>query len=194
MVQTKLQLVRSEIKHEDEANKLTGLSSNQISEIRRTPPVNLGLPFEDFEDDVQADSFEPELGEGGNQNNEDEDKDILHGNDLYFTRKFTGMSSASIDNVKIRKLLKKHKDLNEIPLSIRGAVYRYWERKVNEKMREDVIEIIKGYEKCVKDRKVTKVNSGVIFRTPANQPFLVAMRYPHDQPLGDQGHRLHYVS
>jgi len=74
-----------------------------------------------------------------------------------FQRKFTGISSAAVESRKIQSLLKKSKNLYNIPVGMRGSVYRYWEKKIDKKIREKVVEILKAYQKVAGDTKVTKV-------------------------------------
>jgi helicase required for RNAi-mediated heterochromatin assembly 1 len=126
----------------------------QIMAVPCTPRINFDLQLEEYDDDLRQQHPE----ELATLDNNKEDMDGLMGEAVNFQRKFTGTSSATVESRKIQNLLKRHKNLYDIPVGMRGSIYRYWEKKLDNSIRENVVEILRGYDKVVKDLKITKVS------------------------------------
>jgi len=133
-----------------------------LTEIESVPMVNFGLPLED--EDVayeHAQRLAEELDEDENRENfsaqDTESVEHLSGAWLPFRRKFTGAHSVPLAEARARKLLRKHTSLNDIPHIHRGEVYRFLEKKLNQKVLDNLLTQLKGYQQIVEDYQVTRV-------------------------------------
>jgi hypothetical protein len=125
-----------------------------------TSRVNLGFEMEDWDEDLDEEEAEdPEIEEKGHRDEDKADIDQMLGEVILFERRFTGVSSAVMESRKVASLLKKHNNLHDIPVGMRGAVYRYWEKKLDHEMGEDMRRLLHEYAKCVRDTKITKVRN-----------------------------------
>jgi helicase required for RNAi-mediated heterochromatin assembly 1 len=133
---------------------LVGLGVDGLTPIPRTPQVNLGLPLEEADLEFeQLQELEQEL-EGQDF---EEDNGRLFGRWLPFQRDFTGKASATIDDRKIRKFLRSHESLYDIPGSWRGSIYRYWEKQLNKDCLAKLQILLADYNRIVDTNKITKV-------------------------------------
>jgi helicase required for RNAi-mediated heterochromatin assembly 1 len=143
-------------------SKLTlmiGLTKDQMMRIPETPPINLGLPME--ESDIEYEQIE-ELEEEANvkADGEKPQDDSLNGIWVPFNRKFTGRHSSppTLNDKKIKKLLTSHKNLLEIPVALRGEIYRFFEKQVNIIALRDFRTRLQQFEQHVNSYLVTKVS------------------------------------
>ena len=170
-----------------------GLTPAQLMPVHCTPQVNLGFQMEDWDEDLGAELAEdPELEEKGHKDEDKNDLDAMLGEVVIFQRKFTGVSCSGMESRKVAGLLKKHDNLYEIPLGIRGAVYRYWEKKLDQRMGNDMRRLLQEYAKCVRDTKITKVSIQQAVRRCLKLTFPVYVQHPTHQPPWHQGNWMHH--
>lgn len=124
-----------------------------------TPMVNFGLQLEDWDEDLNEElEADVELEEVGHKDEDKRDIDELIEEEIILQRKFTTVSSGGLNNRKIQDLLRKYDNLYDIPVGMRGAVYRYWETKLDKEVQEDIRRILKEYYKVVRQTKINKVS------------------------------------
>jgi helicase required for RNAi-mediated heterochromatin assembly 1 len=141
-------------------SKLTrgvGLTEDQMVPVPEAPPINLGLPME--ESDIEYEQITELQEEFDPQADGAKDTDILSGEWLPFKRKFTGRHPfpSFLNDKKIKKMLNAQKNLFDIPVAMRGEVYRFFEKQMNMIALREFRVRLKEYENSVKSYVVTKV-------------------------------------
>jgi hypothetical protein len=127
-------------------------------QIHATPQVDLTLPFEEVDieynplHDLQREMSEDKF-------RQDENSDGLNGIWIPFGRKQTGRLDRVVSCRKMSKLLSQVKDLYEIPPSIRGQMYRYFEHCMDTHKLTELKVHLKDYQQHVADFQITKVHS-----------------------------------
>ena len=84
------------------------------------------------------------------------DEDALSGVAIPFGRTMTGRCPPGFDDRKIRKMASK-KDLHDIPLGMRGPVYRYWEKQLNKIILTKLKIQLSEYKTCTNYLRIAKV-------------------------------------
>jgi helicase required for RNAi-mediated heterochromatin assembly 1 len=121
--------------------------------------INFGLPVEEsdleFEQlqQLELDDEESPIGK---------ETDVLRGKWIPFRRQWTGRCPAGVEYRKVKKLLSSNKNLYDIPMGMRGPVYRFWEKKLNKHMLEKLRGHLKEYKSTVNSIRVTKVRWGTL--------------------------------
>ncbi|OWP00699.1 hypothetical protein B2J93_1084 [Marssonina coronariae] len=138
---------------EIEADIATWLSADQLMLIPRAPLVNLGLPLEDA--DIELEQLR-DLEASGEAHEEKESDFGLNGIWVGFQRRFTGRHSAPVHGGDVKKLLKKCENMYEIPQARRGEVYRYFEKEIDAVIATSLRQLLQKYKRCVDDYSVTK--------------------------------------
>ncbi|CAL3971107.1 unnamed protein product [Diplocarpon coronariae] len=121
--------------------------------IPRAPLVNLGLPLEDA--DIELEQLR-DLEASGEAHEEKESDFGLNGIWVGFQRRFTGRHSAPVHGGDVKKLLKKCENMYEIPQARRGEVYRYFEKEIDAVIATSLRQLLQKYKRCVDDYSVTK--------------------------------------
>lgn len=132
------------------------LTEQQLVPIRSTPMIDGFLQWEELDEDIQQQKEQQQQEIMDGKIEDEREIDALVGEQVFFHRSMTGASSNAVESAVIKKLIKKHSNLNDIPPGMRGAVYRYWERQIDKKMAETVQPLLEQYEKAVRAWKVTK--------------------------------------
>lgn len=132
-------------------------------EIPKPPQVDQSLPLE--EEDItyeQAQTLAKELNgtedrEGDAPLKDEDDNERLRGDWFPFMRKYTGKHVPPVTETRIRKLLEKTTSLNKIAKHLRGEVYRYWEKKLDEIALKELRWRLEQYQSSVENYQVTTV-------------------------------------
>jgi helicase required for RNAi-mediated heterochromatin assembly 1 len=116
--------------------------------------INLGLPVE--ESDLEYEQLQQvELEDG--ESPIDKEADALPGQWIPFRREWTGRCPSGIEDKKVKKLLSSNKNLYDIPMGMRGPVYRFWEKKLNKNMLEKLRVDLREYKSTVDSIRIVKV-------------------------------------
>jgi helicase required for RNAi-mediated heterochromatin assembly 1 len=116
--------------------------------------INLGLPVE--ESDLEFEQLQQvELED--EESPVDKETDALKGEWISFRRQWTGRCPSGVEQRKVKKLLASNKNLYDIPMGMRGPVYRFWEKKLNKIMLEKLHDHLKQYKSTVDSIRVVKV-------------------------------------
>jgi helicase required for RNAi-mediated heterochromatin assembly 1 len=139
----------------------TWIGTEQLIAVPRAPEVNLGLPLEE-EDPEYMQLQEVELDEDDTPG--DRDADALKGDYIPFGHQLTGQCHTAISDRKVSKILAQAKDdLYKIPSGSRGAVYRYWEKKLSKLMLQRFQRVLAEYKSAVNTLRTIKVSLRRIF-------------------------------
>jgi hypothetical protein len=93
---------------------------------------------------------------------EDNGAESLRGVTVAFGRTLTGRCPPGVDDRKVRKLLSSNKSLYDIPVGMRGPVYRYFEKQLNKKMLAKLKDQLREYKSAVDGLRIVKVISNII--------------------------------
>ena len=96
---------------------------------------------------------------------EDKGVDTLRGTTITFGRTLTGRCPVPIDDRKIKRLLSSKSNLHDIHMGIRGHVYRYFEKLLNNIMLAKLKEQLREYKSTTDDLRIVQVRS---HRTPSS--------------------------
>ncbi|KAK2624874.1 hypothetical protein QTJ16_006067 [Diplocarpon rosae] len=121
--------------------------------VPRAPLVNLGLPLEDA--DIELEQLR-DLEASGEAHEEKESDFGLNGMWVGFERRFTGRHSPLVHGEYVKQQLKKCENMYEIPQARRGEVYRYFEKEMYATITTSLRQIFQKYKRCVDDYSVTK--------------------------------------
>jgi helicase required for RNAi-mediated heterochromatin assembly 1 len=140
---------------------LIGLTPDQMMRVPGTPQINLGLPIEDDIENEDIEELEDALaadvtGIGAMKEVAD---DALTGEWVPIRRRTTGRHTfpAILTDRKIKQMLAREKNLFDIPLAMRGEVYRFFEKQVNLITLRDLRACLKEYQSQVNSYMLTKV-------------------------------------
>jgi helicase required for RNAi-mediated heterochromatin assembly 1 len=115
------------------------------------PPINMGFEEEDLDPEFeQLQELEVEAGK-----KDDDDIDALNGLWIPLQETFTGRRSTT-STKKIQRLLKAKNNLWDIPISCRGDIYRYFQRKIKEEAVSDFRAHSHKYLNKAEDVKIAK--------------------------------------
>ncbi|KAG9242476.1 P-loop containing nucleoside triphosphate hydrolase protein [Calycina marina] len=132
---------------------LTWLAQSGLMALPKTPQLNHRFPEEEEELDMSP-SEEVEDLEGG-QHNKDNTMDALKGELIFFRRTQTG-NANSYNASKCFRLLQTKCNLYDIPQTMRGAIYRFWEKKVDASAIKKMRDALKEYNRTVQALQCTK--------------------------------------
>jgi len=139
-----------------------GLTCDQMMRVPGAPQINPALPME--EEDIENEENEeledaPAADVSGAGDMKDED--ALKGEWVPFRRQFTGrhVFPPVLTDKKIKKMLATEGNLFDIPLAMRGEVYRFFEKQVNMVTMRDFRARLKEYRSQVNSYMVTKARS-----------------------------------
>lgn len=85
---------------------------------------------------------------------DDDDIEALDGPVMLLSDNYTGKGASKMTQIKIQELLSSTKDLEEIPIQLRGAIYNYFKREVKKLLLPKVREAAVEYSKAVQQRKI----------------------------------------
>ena len=131
-----------------------GLGPDNLIQNPRAPMINLGFPVE--ESDLEYEQLQQVELENEDLSDEKE-TDGLRGKWIAFCRGWTGRCPAGVEDRKVKKLLSSTKSLYDIPIGMRGPIYRYWEKKLNKIMLEKLKSNLKEYKFAVDNIRIAKV-------------------------------------
>jgi hypothetical protein len=103
--------------------------------------------------EIEAENEEA-LGEKG--------RDDLRGIWVEFNCKWTGRAATGVNDRQVKKQLSIHKNLYDIPMGMRGQIYRYWEKQLKKKMLAQLKDHLREYKSTVDDFRVTKVRQNTL--------------------------------
>lgn len=121
--------------------------------------MNLGLPVE--ESDVEYEQLQ-QVEMEGEDSSEDNDAESLRGTLLLLSPKLTGRCPPGVDDRKIKKLLSSNKNLYDIPIGMRGPIYRYFEKKLNKSLLAKLKDQLREYKAVVDGFRIVKVRPSII--------------------------------
>lgn len=128
------------------------LGSDQWVAAPKCVPTNLGFQEEEIDENFE----ELEEQEAEKRMNDDDDMDALRGKVYSFKEGFTGRHTPGYSEKKIRKILKRNKNLWNIDSSVRGEVYRYLRRQLMKSILDSFRQHFKSYMRATKNLKVAR--------------------------------------
>ncbi|TVY89198.1 Helicase required for RNAi-mediated heterochromatin assembly [Lachnellula willkommii] len=130
------------------------LREDQIYPILRTPQNDTTLPLEEGEVEQEVVlALDQEVR--GEHFDREADKDGLTGTYVRFNRMYTGRNTGVLDD-DIKKLLRKHRDLQAVPHSKRGDMYRYLLKQLDRNMRKKMKLQLSQYNDAIDKLRLTK--------------------------------------
>lgn len=134
------------------------VGSGNLTELPRSPLVNLGLPLE--ESDAEFEQLQ-QVELEGEENAGDKEMEYFHGTKLMYLRKLTGRSHPGVDDRKVKKLLSSNQNLYDIPMGMRGQIYRYWEKRLNKSILAKLKEQLRDYKSLMDEFRAVKWHNNV---------------------------------
>ena len=124
--------------------------------IPRTPPINSSFELE--EGDIEQEQLKDlEAEAGALRDDEKSDREALRGPRLVFLRESNGRDSG-LEDKEVKRLLSANKSLHSIPAAKRGATYRYLVKKLDNKIKRDLKDLLSKYRKDVDRLTIAKVS------------------------------------
>jgi helicase required for RNAi-mediated heterochromatin assembly 1 len=90
---------------------------------------------------------------------EDKFVDALRGTTIAFGRTLTGRCPVPVEDRKIKRLLSSKKNLHDIHMGMRGHVYRYFEKQLNNLMLAKLKQQLREYKSTTDDLRIVQVRS-----------------------------------
>jgi helicase required for RNAi-mediated heterochromatin assembly 1 len=130
------------------------LGREQLASPPRCPLINVGFGEEENLEFEVLEEAEVETGR-----KDDDDIDMLSGKWYPFRGLYTGVASPGYSDNKLKKLLDSKSNLWEIPLMLRGEVYRYLKRQ----LKAMILEVFRGhlldYQRSARSVKIARWES-----------------------------------
>ena len=117
---------------------------------RRTMPEDFGIEVEEV--DLAFEQLKEMEAEG--KTTDDEDYDNLRGTRLRLCEPNTGQRVHGIKENKVTQLLEKHDDLWDIPESYRGMIYKYFQKRTKDAIKEGFRAKAREYYEVAQNQKI----------------------------------------
>ena len=119
---------------------------------RRTMPEDFGIEVEEV--DLAFEQLKEMEAEG--KTTDDEDYETLRGIRLRLSELNTGQKVHGVKEKKVIQLLEKHDDLWDIPESYRGMIYKYFQKRAKDAIKETFRAKAREYYEIAQNQKIGK--------------------------------------